>query len=107
LRVLQGHKILAVRILIPRFIRYDPIEGTASIPLHNARRLSGRQCFIRYDPIEGTASLSRATSVRGLNCVSLGTTRLRVLQDIVFSAINHRIAHVSLGTTRLRVLQDE
>ncbi len=61
--------------------------------------------FIRYDPIEGTARLSKGSAMRVLYAVSLGTTRLRVLQVFFRSSSNSR-RDVSLGTTRLRVLQD-
>jgi len=62
------------------FIRYDPIEGTArSVAAKYMRNEAGR--FIRYDPIEGTASPRCVAFHSHKNSVSLGTTRLRVLQD--------------------------
>ncbi len=55
LRVLQDCRLLEPRSNRPGFIRYDPLEGTASgsVASDKAYRVGG---FIRYDPIEGTAS---------------------------------------------------
>ncbi len=84
------------------FIRYDPIEGTARFSIGRAQ--TGLQCFIRYDPIEGTASRSLFAEKVTRRQVSLGTTRLRVLQGS--KGVRNIIPRsVSLGTTRLRVLQ--
>src|SRR2546427_88053 len=74
------HKLYAPRYYDALFfIRYDPIEATTRFSL--AKDAIGCPCFIRYDPIEGTASYSNRMSHCLMCNVSLGTTRLRVLQD--------------------------
>ncbi len=86
------------------FIRYDPIEGTASKgPDAAGREPAG--CFIRYDPIEGTARTIKEVIASPVMSVSLGTTRLRVLQAFNTACACCLFIIVSLGTTRLRVLQ--
>ncbi len=62
MRVLQVFEVGGFIFDKESFIRYDPIEGTASV-ICVASSMSVLLSFIRYDPIEGTARLSQRSQL--------------------------------------------